>query len=412
MDDSGKTEESRKPEDSRKTEDTRKPDAVPTASIEKNAAGVGASGFVEKIYEGKAQTESPTQARRTIIDEATFKVSEEVTIALIGENRYKKNKSMIVDKIFRQAGRYIPVIKTGELVQGTEGQKLSVTLQVNTSVLEKLLQEQGVLYDNENAPMMIPFIAVVDQVRGESYRWWAAGSAAPLKSVSDYIETQLQKTLFGMGFYVQRPDAAGMRNLIPAGFQYENLTVEQIKILANRWNVPLALGGDLTIRKESTGEVIFDLQMSVTQVDSGRLLAQLSRQNKLGRNETLENLNLKKSLSFVTQAYRDLGQQMAEAWQRGVLTSTLVKLELKGPLPINKYGPFKEALKNSNRAIRWVRERMISSQGVLFELEINGNPTDLKRSLSQVTAGDLSFRLQGGDEAGTLVLVPSLPKAR
>ncbi len=390
-------------------EESRSPDAIPTLST----TGTGSErsailpvGVVEKIVEGTTNVEGATQARRKIIDEATFKASEQIIQTILGEARYKKNKNVIVDKIFRQASRYIPVIKTGDLMKTAEGQRLTVTLQINTKVLETLLQEQGLLYDNESAPMMIPFVGIEDQVRGENYRWWKAQNPVHLQAMADYLENQLQKSLFGLGFYVQRPGASEMRHLVPSVYQQELLTPEQIQSLATRWSIPLAMQGDFILRKDNGGEIVMDLRLSVLQVSTGRVLAQLYRQNKLAPKENLETLNLKKSLAFVVQAYKDLGQQMLEAWQRGVLTSTLVRLEIQGALPLNKYELFKEALKNSNRSIRQVRERVITSQGVLFELEINGAVGDLTNSLNHVMAGDRNFRLKGLNPDNTLIMIP------
>ena len=314
---------------------------------------------------------------------------------------------MIVDKIFRQAGRYIPVIKAGELVKVPEGQKLSVTLQVNTKVLETLLQEQGLLYDNESAPMMIPFVVIDDQVRGNSYRWWRSQGLSAQQSLGDYLETQLQKILFPLGFYVQRPAATQMQMLVPSAFQQELLTPEQVQTLCTRWNIPLAMIGELLITKDRGNDVVFELRLSVMQVSTGRVLAQLYRQNKLSRKSSIEALNHRKDLNFVVQAYRDLGQQMTEAWQRGVLTSTLVRLEVQGGLPINKYEMFKEALKTSNRSIRQVRERSIAARSVLFELEITGAVGELTSSLTQMSAGGMAFKLKGLDAQNTLVMVPA-----
>lgn len=391
-------------------DDVRSPDAVtkapaPAAVVEKGSTLP--AGFVEKVYEGKVNVDGAVQARRKIVDEATFKVSEEVVQSILGEARYKKYKTQIVDKVFRHTSRFIPVIKTSDVVASEEGQKLTVTLQVNTKLLESLLQEQGIFSDNESAPMMIPFIAIDDQVRGESFAWWRPSNSPGLKTMEEFLESNLQKTLFAMGFYVQRPNAADMRLMIPSGFQYDTLTTEQINALSNRWNIPLAMTGDLTIHRDQSYEIVFDFRLAVTQVGTGRILAQLYRQSKLTKKESLDNMNLKKNLGFVLQAYKDIGQQLSEAWQKGVLTSTLVRLEVKGPLPINKYDAFKDALKASNRSIRQVRERVIGSQSVLFELEINGAANEIANSLSLIKAGDLAFRLKGFEGAGTIVMIPT-----
>lgn len=389
-------------------EDLRSPDSIPVNGGG-NAEKVVAlpPGVIEKVYEGSTTLDRAVQARRSIIDEAIAKVSEELIQSILGEKRYKKNKKVITDKIFRQASRYIPVIKAGDLQKTADGkQSLAVTLQINSKVLETLLQEQGLLYDNESAPMMIPFISINDQVRGGAYRWWKEENSSNLNGMWEFLENQFQKSLFSLGFYVQRPEASMMRLMLPKGYQADVLTTEQVQSLAQRWNIPLATTGDLVISKDAKGDIVFNLRLFVTQVNTGRVLAQLYRQNKLSQKENLENLNFKRGLGFVTEAYRDLGQQMLEAWQRGILSSTLVRLEVQGGLPIGKYELFKETLKSANRSIRQVRERMISSQSVLFELEINGAIGDLTSSLNQVTVDELRYQLKGVDAQNTLVLVP------
>ena len=376
----------------------RAPDSIP--SITPNLQ----SGIVEKVYEGTSNLESVTQARKKIIEEATQKTSEQYVQSLLGEARFKKHRNILNEKVYRQSSRFIPVIKAGDLQNTPEGQKLVVTLQVNTKILESLLQEQGMMNDGESAPMVIPFLSIEDQVHGDNFRWWKAQNPARLQGMEDFLETQLQKTLFSMGIFVQRPEAAQMRLMLPAMAQQDILTQEQIQSLATRWNIPLTLTGDLSIHKDLNGEVLLELRLAVNQVSSGRILAQLKRQNKLSIKENLESLNLKKALSFVVQAYQDLGQQMQEAWQRGSLTSTLVKLEVQGGLPINKYDLFKDSLKSANRSIRQVRERLISSQSVIFEIEFNGVVSDLTASLSQVTAGDRTYHFKGLNSSNTLIL--------
>jgi hypothetical protein len=389
--------------------EARSPDALISTSNSMTAAEKSSSlssGFVERVYEGTSKVEGAALARRKIIEEATFKVSEEIAQGILGEARYKKNKNVIVDKVFRQASRYVPVIKAGELLAVPEGQKLSVTLQVNTKVLETLLQQQGVLFDNESAPMMIPFIAIDDQTKAESFRWWRAQNPVNLAPMAEFLESQLQKVLFAQGFYVQRPGASRMHLMVPKAFQQDLLTPEQIQALAGRWGIPLALIGDLTFNQNAGGEFVIELHLSVNQIGTGRNLAQLYRQSKLGRKENLENLNFKKSLAFVVEAYKDLGQQMLEAWQRGVLTSTLVRLEVQGALPLSKYELFKDALKVANRSIRQVRERLITSQSVLFELEISGATGDISAGLGQIVAGDQTYKLKSVEAGNTFIMVP------
>ncbi|MEY4616950.1 MAG: hypothetical protein RJB66_1910 [Pseudomonadota bacterium] len=396
--------------------EVRSPDAVSktattSASAFEKTSGLPA-GFIEKVYEGKTKVESPVQARRKIVDEATLKVSEDVVQSILGDARYKKNKSLIVDKVFRHTSRFIPVIKTSEPVATEEGQKVTVTLQINAKLLESLLQEQGLFSDNESAPMMIPFISIDDQVRGEGFAWWRPSNAMGLKTMGEFLESNLQKNLFAMGFYVQRPNAANMRLMIPSGYQYDSLTNEQIYSLCNRWGIPLVMTGDLTIHRDQNYEIVFDFRLAVTQVGTGRVLAQLYRQNKLSKNETLDNMSLKKNLGFVLQAYKDIGQQLSDAWEKGVLTATLVRLEVKGSMPINKYDSFKDALKASNRSIRQVRERVIASQSVLFELEINGTAKEIANSLTLIKAGDSTYRLKGLEGASTFVMIPATSQVK
>lgn len=406
-------------EDDSSSLESRSPDAVKsTATTNLNFStnitktNTLTPGIEEKIIEGVTSLEGAA-ARKKITDEAILKVSEEFIKGIIGEGRFKKNKSLIFDKIIKNSSRYIPVVKTNDLNKTNEGQKMTVTLQVNTKVLEGMLQENALLYENEMAPMILPFIVIDDQIKGDSYRWWAPkgmGQASLPSSVHslgplyEFIEIQLQSVLFKKGFYVEKPESAQFQNLIPKPMIQSEISQEQMLFLASKWNFPLVLNGALSIKKNNKDEVLMELQISVLQVGTGRILAQLLRQMPLVEN--IENLNIRKSMGFALQAFDDLAVQMTEAWQRGVLSSTLVKLEVQGSLPLNKYGIFKEALKSSNRSIRQVKERLISSQGVQFELEINGSLNEIASSLKQLTVGQQLYRLKGIDSSNKIILAP------
>lgn len=403
-------DEVRSPASLSREEDGRSPSAVSKQPISANAAKIVVlpPGVEEKNYEGVSKVEGTSLARRKIIEEATLKISEEMVQSIIGDVRFKKNKSVIAAKIFKQASRYIPVIKTGDMVKTEDGQKLTVTLQVNSKVLEMMLQEQGLLYDNETSPMIMPFLVIDDQPNRDGFRWWRARNSLRMQAMNDYLEKQMQNAFFSSGFFIQRPEASQLQMMVPTALQQDFLSPEQIQSLSKRWNVPITLVGDMLMRADTSSDedIIIELRLMVTQVSSGRVLAQLSRQSKLPKSETLGAMNLKKNFSFVVQAFKDLTQQMQEAWQKGFLSSTLVQLEVQGPLTLGKYDLFKSALKTSNRSIRQVKERLITSKSVNFELEINGSVNDLVSGFKPVSTGDRTYKFKGVDAEGKLLLSP------
>ena len=403
-------------------DEERSPDALPTSTATSLNKGSLPStfgtannekitilppGVVEKNYEGTSDLQSISQIRKKLIDEAINKISEEILTGILGEARYKKNRKVISEKIIKQSGRYIPVLKTSELTPGVGGQKMTVTMHVNTKIMETLLQEQGLLFENEGNPILIPFLSFEDHIHGEDYRWWKQKNSTSLQIPFEFLEDQLQKQLFTQGFFVQRPSTSKMNLLMPLAFQQDLLTPEQIYKLAEKWGYPLVLIGNLSLIQNTQNDSLLELQVAVHQVSTGRVMAQLYRQQKVSKNINLDSLALKndtkKHLGFIVQAFKDLGQQMLEAWQRGVLTSTLVRLEIQGGLPLNKYDLFKESLKQSSRTIRQVRERMIATDSVMFELEINGAVGDLTSTLNQIKVGDQIYKLKGMDSKNTLI---------
>ncbi|HRO67961.1 MAG TPA: hypothetical protein PL182_10390, partial [Pseudobdellovibrionaceae bacterium] len=65
----------------------------------------------------------------------------------------------------------------------------------------------------------------------------------------------------------------------------------------------------------------------------------------------------------------DLSSQVAEAWQKGAVGSSQIRLNLSQKLPLPEIEKFKQALASSSLGLRTVRERVISSSGVIFEVE-------------------------------------------
>jgi hypothetical protein len=131
------------------------------------------SDFIEKTYDGVSESENGTMARKEIVDNATEKVTSDLLHELLGDAKFNKNRTLLNTKIFKNSGRFIPVIKAGDLIKAEKGYKLSVFLQVNTKTLEAMLLENGLLYEFDSLPSILPMISIHDRVREKKVIWWS-----------------------------------------------------------------------------------------------------------------------------------------------------------------------------------------------------------------------------------------------
>jgi hypothetical protein len=355
------------------------------------------SDLIEKNVTGTSDDKTPQSAKREIQDKAAQKVSEELVKELIGEERYTKNKTLIQNKVIKLSNRFIPFVKASELTPEGTGYKMTVTLKISLKDLKTLLQEQSLLAENDTVPLVLPLITFTDKVDLKSFRWWKpeeSANKAFLISQNRHFENALRGAFQKYSFYLVKTSPLGLQ--IPRSYQNERLSLDDMQFLSQYFGAPLMIDGQVQYSKspDSSNRYRIEVKLLALQVSNGRPIADVSRkfETEMGSFESSVDKKIRESIDATSQ---ELASQVYEAWQRGSLGSTILRLTFRGKIPFNQKEAFKEKLKNQVREIRNIRERLITADSVAYEVDTNLTPKDFAAKLVNLEVDGRKWNLSG-----------------
>ena len=355
--------------------------------------------LVERVYETQSKETNPVVAKAKMMTEATEKAAEDLIKEIIGEAKFSRNRALINEKIMKFSSRYIPYTKPGEITPlQPEGFKMTLTLKVSVDDLQKMLLENGLFYANDGTPIVLPFVRFTDKVSFKSFGWWSEPET-PQKvflQKEDRNFEDVLKTAFGRNsFYSLKPLVTKYYSFLPEAFHQENLRVEDLQTIAQKLGAQIILSGDVTISRSQERSEAFTIQMqlSAIQVVNGRVIAEVARQfeTDLGGYETAVGKKLKEVNEQVAQ---DLSSQVLEAWQRVAIGASLYKLVIHGRLPLIQQEALKDIVKNKVREVKNIRERLISSDSMIYEVDSALGPKEFATKVPQLDLGGIKLVLE------------------
>lgn len=344
------------------------------------------AGIVDKTIEVTTKEKNPLNARRELNEKAQAKAIEDMVLETIGEERFKKNKATIENKIVKLASRLIPFSKVGTMEPLPEGGfKMTVMLKVNQEEMDQALVQNGLFYEADVQPLILPLVSWVDKSDdSQAWSWWSPGNSTFLAHENSTLEALLRPAFLKNGFFVLRPQQTNSKEAVPSASVVDP-SLSDIQSLAASRNAQVVLTGNLQILPSPTrsGGFLLDLKMAVLHVPRNRSIAQVARkvETDVGPKNVVVTNKLKETLeSMVT----DLSGQTLEAWQRGAAQSNSYRVTLSGSIPLNVQEDFREAFKTKAREVKAVRERMITSNGVTYEIDSVTGPKELAKRVSEI----------------------------
>ena len=358
--------------------------------------------LVERIYEGVSKNENLVQARTEITAEAFEHISEDLMKEIIGEKKYTRNKAVIQNKIIKNSARYIPFSRPGEMKPEGDGFRMSIAIKVNLDDLQSLLLENGLFYESDGTPTVLPVVRWNDKSNAKAYVWWADKmdpSHVFLAEQNRNLETSLKSAFAKNQFYVQRPGLFQYSQILSAAFKSDHWTADDLQIVGQKMGVQIVVDGEVFISKstERSEAQKIEIKLSAIQVMNGRTIAEVSRQFET-ETGSFEVVVEKKMKEVLEQASTDLSGQVFEAWSRGAIGASLYKLTVRGQIPLGQQEAFKEALKSKVREIKNIKERLISTEELVYELDSAMTPKDLALKLKDFEVSGLKFVVSSSNE--------------
>lgn len=372
-------------------------------SLFTNLASAQQTELVDRNFSGSSSAKTPQEAKKDIQDQASQKISEEIIKELIGDDRYAKNKALVTSKIIRNAGRFIPFSKPSALVQEGEIYKMSVAVKVSLRDLKQMLQENSLLNENDSVPVVLPVISWVDRVQGRSFRWWLPfdrGQQGFLVKEGRFLEDALRSSFQKNNFYVVKPVEANLGLNVPVDFQTEKVSSgEDAQFFAQYFNAPVLIDGQVLLNKGERKNYRIEIRMTAIQVSNGRAIADVSRRFET-ESGSFESSVDKKLREVVESTSNDLASQVLEAWQRGSIGTSVIRLTLKGKSTLPMMESFKEKVRSQITQVKNIRERLVSADSVSYEVDTSAAATELMAKLEtlDIDGRKLSKVSEGSDE--------------
>lgn len=359
--------------------------------------------LVERSVEVQSKDKNPLTARAEMTTAATEKVSVDMIKEIIGEAKFNRNRSVIFAKVIKNSPRYIPFSKPGEMQALPDGGfKMTSLLKLSVSDLQSLLLENGLFYESDGTPSAIPAIRWLDRVNGQAYTWWserAGDNKAFLKKQSRQLEADLKEAFAKQHFFVLKPQAGKLAETLPGDYKSETLRREDWQSIAERFSSQILLEGEISLNKSSERSDAFavELKMSAVQMVNGRIIAEVARkfETAAGPFEAVVGKTLAEAMEMTSQ---DLASQVLDAWQRGAIGANLYKLTLRGRLPLIQQEAFKEVLKNQVREVKNIRERLISSDQMVFEVDSALGPKELGQKAPKIQVSGTELVLESASD--------------
>lgn len=347
----------------------------------------GAQGLLlERTFSGVSKAANPESAKRDVQDQAAKKVSEDIIKELIGEAKFLKNKTLIQNKIIKSSSRYIPFFKPSDVIPEGETFKVSVELKVSLNDLKQLLQVNSLLNENDAIPVVLPVISWKDRVQSRSYSWWIPTEGQKqgfLVKEGRLLEQALRNSFQRSNFFLMRPIEENLGLSVPADFQNEKVSGgEDAQFFAQYFNAPLLIDGQVVINKgERNNNYRIEIRLAALQVSNGRAIADVSRRFDTDSG-AMESMVDKKLREVLESTANDLAAQVLEAWQRGSVGTSVIRLSIKGRNTLPVIESVKEKIRTQLTQVKNIRERLIGSNSVSFEVDTSVAPSELLSKLA------------------------------
>lgn len=339
--------------------------------------------------EGTSKATSQVEAAREIQAKAVSGSAREQVIEIIGEKRYAKNRALVENRIVREAAKFIPFVQPHDVQKQSDGSwKMKVDLKVSIGSLRKMVIDTGLLTDADTPVTMLPMITFTDRFKSVSFRWWMGDSQDEVrKTIVDWsrvFDSGLHKELMRQGFHLLLPLDETVSNQIPAVFRTDRASGQDLKSLGDYLGISMIVRGDVRIKdsKEVPGSWQVQIKLEVLPVQGGRTVAEISRtiETDVGPAAIVVKKKIEKEISDIS---KDLATQVYEAWTRGTLAATTLRLAVRGNLSPRQLSEFRSQLMKSKsmRDIKAMRERMFEPGRVVYEVDYAASAEEFRDKL-------------------------------
>jgi hypothetical protein len=371
-----------------------------------------AQEVIEVLKQSRIKTDEASSAQDKLMSQAIENISYENIKAIIGEEKTERSKDLIKNKIIRQSDKYVLSIQGSNFVKKDNEYLMDFQMKVSLKSLRAFLLEQGLLYQIDGPPKLLPFIEITDRVVGQSFGWWHQVVNKDNRFLSDQLDvlhTALRDELSKIGFFGINPVVTKMINTLPESYRYKSLQRADYLFLGDYFKSAIILKGELVykLKPNTEGIYLIDVHMQALHSSNGRVMAEVARvyESKPGSHRVI----LPKKLNEIApKIAEDLSVQLADTWKRGTFGASILRLAVESQMSPKAYEEFKKSLVLQVRDIKSLRERLIQAAQVTYEVDSSVVPQKLAQALSQLQMPKYKIEVRSVEGETITIRVQSL----
>ena len=233
------------------------------------SASLMAQQVVVESHTGTSKEATRSKARKAIFEQAVEEISNKYILEIVGEEKAKRNKNLIRNKIIKNSKKYILTSTTGALENKKGTFTMPVTLKMSLTNLNKLLLDEGLLYKIEGQPSVIPVVGFTDRVNSKAYNWWVhTNRRGFLQSRAREMHQEIKNQLWNFGFFGLDPATRGFGAGLPTIYQLENPQKEDILFIGEFFGASIAVRGGVRYRahRKISNTYVIDIKFQALQV--------------------------------------------------------------------------------------------------------------------------------------------------
>lgn len=349
------------------------------------SSAVAQEKLVDFTEEGSSNSVDSVQARQDAIQEAVERVSGRLIREIIGDSKFDRNLTSIKSKVITQYDKYIPFIKTGEARVVGEQIKTSVQMKVSLESLEALLKKSGFMSAQEGPAILLPVVGYYDLINNRSMKWWVDNPAElnPFLKSQDRAFNEALKTQFSkQGFHVQDPQSWHYRRQVPESLQLDSPRSQDYIALAENFKSQIVLRGEVKVDQGRTTQNYKVTAKLVVLGSNGRVIADSLRSAETEAG-TFHSVVQKKMADVFEDIAQDLAAQVQEAYSRGTLGATLIRLVVSGNFNYKDVEQIKNEVRQKIKPVRTLTERLFVKGVVEFDVDVAGGMEALSQSFQK-----------------------------
>jgi hypothetical protein len=344
-----------------------------------------AQEVIDINYISRSAPTDKTPSRDSLTQNAIESASLDNIRLLIGSAKTERNLKIIREKIIPNSSRYILSLQNGAIARKGNSMTMPVDMKLSLKNLRAVLLEEGLLYQIEGSPKVLPIVHFEDRIGSRQYAWWvptATKNTDDLVELSAKIENLLKARLATINFVGTTPQAAKLSTTVAPQYRMVNLQKSDSQSLGEQLKNQVVIRGDIAIRPKPSSDSLFllDIKLEALHSANGRVIGDVSRtfETEAGPYRIV----MARKLNEVAEKTIDeLVTQIGDVWKSGSFGATLLKLTVLGNLNAKDMEQLKRTIPLQVRDVKSVKERLLEARVTTYEIDATGVPQQIAQGI-------------------------------